>query len=634
MKTLIIATTVLLAFSPLSFANNVTWQQDLAAPQALINHANRLKAELADDAGLTRLSYQQQFEINPDSVVRTTTVIDYYPSFIDIDDYGSKSVYFDQHQQQVEIVAAMTLDPDGNIATVDPKLTKRLDTHSENTFTDEQQLLIPLPSLTEGSLSIVTYKTTTERPKDNRHWSHQSYTQRSFPIQEYLLSAQWSDEEVMQWRAQTKDVVCNDLAQGFHCQGKSIAAYKHDNATRWQDHIGRIEISDFTNWQQVVDKASQAMNHAQTNTEGLDKAYQKLTDDAMHIEDKIGHLLHFVARDIRYVSMSEAEHAQTPHTIEETLRNRYGDCKDKSTLLKALLAKAGIESDLVLVDTDRFNHSSMLLPAMGHFNHVVVCFDLSSQRYCLDPTDNLTDWKTTPTWIQGKANLVLKENHQPQQIASNDYRWRFNSDIRLAFNAQGGQKEHQTRSYFGEYSAYYRQELASLNNQERQDHLLYEYQDEVSGLAEPNFTLAHVDDMNRSLTIESHTEYDPFLEPDAKLLEYTEYDSWLMHELDSMHLRNEWHSEYFSGIKVTSQYEFDLSNSPWKLDYLPSTFDFKHRYGSMNRQIDKTDTGKLKVITQLKIPAQMITSQELEHFNRFLTLLHKHAEIKFTGIRQ
>lgn len=631
MKTLIITATALLTFSHLSFANNVTWQQDLSAPQTLINHANKLKAELTTDAGLTRLSYQQQFEIQPHSVERTTTVIDYYPSFIDIDEYGSKSVYFDQHQQRVEIVSAMTLSPEGAIATVDPKLTKLLDTHSENTFTDEQQLTIPLPSLTEGSVSIVTYKTITDRPKDDRHWSHQSYTRRSFPIQEYLLSAQWSASEAIQWRADTKDVVCEDLTDGFRCQGNTISAYQHDNATRWQDHIGRIEISDFSDWQQVVDKARQAMNHAEVKTLGIDETYQTLTDNVTLQEEKIARLLSFVARDIRYVSMSEAEHARTPHTIEETLRNRYGDCKDKSTLLKALLAKAGVESDLVLVDTDRFNHSSMLLPAMGHFNHVVVCFDLSSQRYCLDPTDNLTDWKTTPTWIQGKANLVLKDGHQPKQMASNHYRWRFDSHVQLTFDNQGGQHERQSRTYFGEYASYYRNELASLNKQERQNHLSSEYQDQVSGLATPTFTIQHADDMNHSLNIESLADYEPFLEPDAKLLEYTEYDSWLMYELKSMRLRNNWHSEYFSGIKVTSEYEFDLSNSPWKLDYLPSSIDFEHRYGSMRRQIQKTDEGHLKVITHLDIPAQTVTSQELNHFNQFLTLLRSHAEIKFTG---
>ena len=38
---------------------------------------------------------------------------------------------------------------------------------------------------------------------------------------------------------------------------------------------------------------------------------------------------------------------------EEVFRGRYGDCKDKATLLSAMLSSVGIHSALLMVDTER-----------------------------------------------------------------------------------------------------------------------------------------------------------------------------------------------------------------------------------------------------------------------------------------
>ena len=42
--------------------------------------------------------------------------------------------------------------------------------------------------------------------------------------------------------------------------------------------------------------------------------------------------------EIRYYSVSLGESSHRPHTPAEVLRNRYGDCKDKSLLLVTILA--------------------------------------------------------------------------------------------------------------------------------------------------------------------------------------------------------------------------------------------------------------------------------------------------------
>jgi hypothetical protein len=65
----------------------------------------------------------------------------------------------------------------------------------------------------------------------------------------------------------------------------------------------------------------------------------------------------------------------------ETLNHRYGDCKDHSLLLQQLLAGAGINSHLTLLNTDfqtkeempsldQFNHMIVFVPSLGHSGYV------------------------------------------------------------------------------------------------------------------------------------------------------------------------------------------------------------------------------------------------------------------------
>lgn len=54
--------------------------------------------------------------------------------------------------------------------------------------------------------------------------------------------------------------------------------------------------------------------------------------------------------NIRYVGIWLGNGGIVPHPAEDILQNRYGDCKDKATLLQALLAAKGIYSQQVLIN--------------------------------------------------------------------------------------------------------------------------------------------------------------------------------------------------------------------------------------------------------------------------------------------
>lgn len=79
----------------------------------------------------------------------------------------------------------------------------------------------------------------------------------------------------------------------------------------------------------------------------------ELTSGKTDFYDKTEAIAEFVQKDVRYFVIEKGIGGWQPHAASDIFRNRYGDCKDKSTLLSAMLSTVGIHSALVLVDTHR-----------------------------------------------------------------------------------------------------------------------------------------------------------------------------------------------------------------------------------------------------------------------------------------
>jgi hypothetical protein len=90
---------------------------------------------------------------------------------------------------------------------------------------------------------------------------------------------------------------------------------------------------------------------------------------------KMRSLAQFVQRDVRYVAIQLGIGGWQPHPASEIFTHRYGDCKDKATLMNAMLREIGFESYFFGVNTTRGTVSPGT-PATRWFNHVILAVKL------------------------------------------------------------------------------------------------------------------------------------------------------------------------------------------------------------------------------------------------------------------
>ena len=83
----------------------------------------------------------------------------------------------------------------------------------------------------------------------------------------------------------------------------------------------------------------------------------------------------FVQHDIRYVAISLGIGGFQPHAAPEVFSHRYGDCKDKATLMRTMLREIGVDSYHVVISTER-GSVTRDSPAHNAFNHVILAIKL------------------------------------------------------------------------------------------------------------------------------------------------------------------------------------------------------------------------------------------------------------------
>lgn len=100
-----------------------------------------------------------------------------------------------------------------------------------------------------------------------------------------------------------------------------------------------------------------------------------LTAGSKDTLSKIQALTGFMQKEIRYVAIEIGIGGYQPHFAQSVFANRYGDCKDKATLLAAMLHEIGIDSFYLLVNTERGVITADYPPTRG-FDHVILAISL------------------------------------------------------------------------------------------------------------------------------------------------------------------------------------------------------------------------------------------------------------------
>jgi hypothetical protein len=114
-----------------------------------------------------------------------------------------------------------------------------------------------------------------------------------------------------------------------------------------------IPVATTGTWQSIGEWYQTLAKDRLVATPEIATKANELTAGKTDFYDKTEAIAEFVQKDVRYFVIEMGIGGYQPHFAGDIYRNHYGDCKDKATLLSAMLSSVGVHSALVMVDTSR-----------------------------------------------------------------------------------------------------------------------------------------------------------------------------------------------------------------------------------------------------------------------------------------
>jgi len=152
----------------------------------------------------------------------------------------------------------------------------------------------------------------------------------------------------------------------------------------------RGKKNEFSDWKGMGDWYSNLTSGRVDASEQIKQQVAGLTVSKSTRLEKMEALATYLQHTIRYVGIELGIGGWQPHAASEVFSHRYGDCKDKVTLMRSMLGEIGVDSYYVLIHSER-GWVTRETPPHNGFNHAIVAIKLP---------DGLTD-----------ASLVAAEQH-------------------------------------------------------------------------------------------------------------------------------------------------------------------------------------------------------------------------------
>jgi hypothetical protein len=150
----------------------------------------------------------------------------------------------------------------------------------------------------------------------------------------------------------------------------------------------------------------------------------ELTASAATPLEKMQALARFMQLEIRYVAIKLGIGGYQPHAAVDVFSHRYGDCKDKATLLGAMLKEIGVDSYYVVIHTERGEVTADSPATPFTFNHMILAIRLPEgvpepslvatlqhaklgRILFFDPTDTMTPFGQLRGPLQGNYGLLV-----------------------------------------------------------------------------------------------------------------------------------------------------------------------------------------------------------------------------------
>ena len=331
--------------------------------------------------------------------------------------------------EKVNSVHAWSVDSAGHEYEVKDKEFIEAASYNESLYDDVRARTARAPAADPGTIASFEYDAQRHHFLNELHW----WIQKEVPVVQSTFTLQLpSGYEYKDLWANTEPVKAVSVGNNRWQWTKSNLPAIEDEERRPALHAiaARMQINYFgggaanntEGWLALGQWYNGLTADRRVATTEITERVHQITAGKTEFDGKARAISEFMQSEVRYVSIDIGIGGFQPHPAGDVFRFRYGDCKDKATLMSTMLHEAGITSHYVIIHTDRgvaredvpssiFNHAILAIElpnGVDASKYQAVVTAKSGQKMLLfDPTDSYTPLGEVDSRIQDRYAMLV-----------------------------------------------------------------------------------------------------------------------------------------------------------------------------------------------------------------------------------
>ncbi len=258
------------------------------------------------------------------------------------------------------------------------------------------------------------------RSQSEKKMGHAGFGERydfgQVPALEERVCYRHSDKVDLRWRLVDPDGLVTVSEDAVEVDGSTLnqacfevrelhPEVREEGAPQWARRAPMLLVSTWSDWDDYGRWLGDKYKGRLKPDKAIRAKVEEITE-GLEGEAAIQAIFHWVEENIRYVQVYfETDSGFVPAEAEEVFERRYGDCKEQTTILIAMLDVIGVEALPAIVGTTHVPQPEVDFPMMYQFNHMITY--LPEQDRFIDPVGDDAPYPTLIPMDQDRNALVL-----------------------------------------------------------------------------------------------------------------------------------------------------------------------------------------------------------------------------------
>jgi len=317
-------------------------------------------------------------------------------------------------EQWVRILKARVHRPDGSYA--DARIRNRDPAVRDGEYPVWSRALVDLPPLTKGDVVELEYLVEDLRQSFfGDYFGEKVLFGGYLPRSETVYSVRFPSNRVLYRRTDQLEeprVIHADRTTTW--QWRSTAENKIEPEPAGPpiaELVPHVEISSYKTWDEFATWYHHLIRRQFEASPEIRAKVEELTSNTTDQTEQVRRIYEFVANEIRYIAWEFGVHGFQPYNASTIFTRRFGDCKDKATLICTMLSELGIDAWPVLINGTRQRPlEDLSLPMVSHFNHCIAYVPSINGGLFIDGTAENHGMNELPMMDYGAEIVVIKDD--------------------------------------------------------------------------------------------------------------------------------------------------------------------------------------------------------------------------------